>query len=237
MYRIVHIQCEDDTLIQAVSPSELAVHKGDSCVVDCSRLLEFGRVVAMTDHEGAIPSRGAGPVVLRRATLQDHARARENSLAVRFAEKSVRRRVDERKLPIHIVRVRYSFDRMVLHVGFTSEEHVSVGEMVQALSAELRVRIEMRGMGVRDAASLAGGMGVCGRPLCCRTWLKEFDAVSVKMAKLQHLAINPGAISGMCGRLKCCLKYEVANYQNRASVKGDEKHEPSKSCCCGIDRD
>lgn len=237
MYRTVTILCEDDTLIQAVSPGELAIHKGDSCVLECNRFLEFGRIVDLSDHEGVLPPRATGPVVLRRATLQDLARARENSLAVRMAGKTVHRRVDERRLPLHIVRVRYSFDRLVLHIGFTSEEHVAVGEMVQALSSELRVRIEMRGMGVRDAASLAGGMGVCGRPLCCRTWLREFDTVSVKMAKLQHLAINPGSISGMCGRLKCCLKYEVANYQGRGCVKGDEKNETGESCCCRIDRD
>ena len=213
MYRTVTIHFEDDAVIEAVSPADLAIHKGDWCVVECNRMPEFGRVMQLSEREEALPARGTVPLVLRRATLQDQARARENSLAGRMADKTVRKRVEERKLPLRIVRVRYSFDRLVLHVTFTSEDHVALGDLVQTLAGDLRVRIEMRAMGVRDAASLVGGMGVCGRPLCCKTWLREFDGVSIKMAKTQHLAINPGAISGMCGRLKCCLKYEVDQYK------------------------
>ena len=213
MYRSVIVHCEDDTLIHAACPKELAIHKGDWCVVECHRLPEFGQIVEVADHDGNLPGKGAIPIVLRRATLQDQSRAKENLLTGRMAAKTVHKRVEELKLALHIVQVRYSFDHAVLHVTFTSEERVELGELIRGLATELRVRVEMRPMGVRDAARLMGGVGVCGRDLCCRTWLREFDAVSVKMAKVQRLALNPGTISGMCGRLKCCLKYEFDNYR------------------------
>ena len=213
MYRALVIHFEDDSLAHAASPQELSIHQGDWCVVECNRLPEFGQVVSLSEHEGPLPNRGATPLVLRRATLQDQAKARENSLNGRMAAKTVHKRVEEQKLPIHVVQVRYSFDRSVLHITFTSEDRVEVGDLVRLLAGDLRVRIEMRPMGVRDAAKLVGGVGVCGRSLCCKTWLKEFDAVSVKMAKTQRLALNPTTISGMCGRLKCCLKYEFDNYK------------------------
>ncbi len=213
MYRSVEIRLEDDSLVNASSPPELVIHKGDLCVVECNRVPEFGQVAHLKECEGGLPPRNAGPVVLRRATLQDQSRAHENAVVGRMNAKTVHKRVDEYKLPVHIVQVRYSFDRSVLHITFTSEDRVEYTEFVKAMSGEFKVRIEMRSLGVRDAARLAGGMAVCGRPLCCREWLKDFEVVSVKMAKTQGLALNPAAISGMCGRLKCCLKYEFDTYR------------------------
>lgn len=213
MYRTVTIHFEDDSLVNAVSPVGLAIHQGDLCVVECNRVPEFGQILQLADHEGVMPAKGTMPVILRRATLQDQSRAKENAVNSRMASKTVHKRVEEHKLPIHIVQVRYSFDRSVLHITFTAENRVEFGELVKNLAGELRVRIEMKSLGVRDAARLVGGMGVCGRPLCCKTWLSNFEVVSVKMAKTQRLALNPGSISGMCGRLKCCLKYEFENYR------------------------
>ena len=213
MYRTVVVHFEDDSLANAVSPVELAIHPGDSCVVECNRIPEFGQILQLSDHDGPLPPRGSVPAILRRATLQDQSRAKENSVVGRMASKTVHKRVEEMKLPMHIVQVRYSFDRSVLHITFTSEDRVEYGELVKALAGELRTRIEMKSLGVRDAARLVGGMGVCGRPLCCKAWLKEFEVVSVKMAKTQRLALNPGTIGGMCGRLKCCLKYEFDSYR------------------------
>ena len=213
MYRSVTIHLEDDSLIQAVSPAELAIHRGDLCVVECLRVPEFGQVAQLEDQEGALPQRGAAPVVLRRATLQDQARARENSLTGRLASKTVQKRIDEQKLPLRLIHVRYSFDRSVLHVTFTAEERVEYTDFVKSLAGELKTRIEMKFLGVRDVARLVGGMGVCGRSICCKSWLKDFEGVSVKMAKTQRLTLNPNSISGMCGRLKCCLKYEFDNYR------------------------
>lgn len=213
MYRSVDVHLEDDSLVSAVCPPELAIHVGDLCVIECNRVPESGRVVQLTDHEGDMPAKGLAPFVVRRATLQDHSRASENVVVGRMAVKTVHKRVGEYKLPLHVVQVRYSFDRSVLHIAFTAEDRVEYAEFVKALAGELRVRVEMKSMGVRDAAKHIGGMGVCGRALCCKSWMKNFNVVTVKMAKAQRLALNPGAISGTCGRLKCCLKHEYEGYK------------------------
>jgi cell fate regulator YaaT (PSP1 superfamily) len=213
MVRSVIILFEDGSLVNAVSPPDLAIHEGDWCVVDCNRIPEFGKIVKLTDRDAAPPRKGSFPLLLRRATLQDQARAKENAVTGRMASKTVHKRAEEQRLPIHLVQNRYSFDRSVLHITFTSEERVEVAEFAKGLARELGVRVEMKSLGIRDAAKLVGGMAQCGRPLCCKTWMREFASVTVRMAKAQKLALNPGAISGMCGRLKCCLKYEFDNYR------------------------
>lgn len=229
MYRSVDIILEDDSLVNAICPPEMVIHRGDLCVVECNRIPEAGHVVQSTDHEGDLPARGTLPFVLRRATLQDQSKAAENVVVGRMAVKTVHKRVEEYKLPIHIVQVRYSFDRSVLHVSFTAEDRVEYGDCVKALASELRVRIEMKSIGVRDAAKLIGGMGVCGRTLCCKTWMKDFNVVTVKMAKAQRLALNPSAISGTCGRLKCCLKHEYDGYKQA----GDKFPKDGARVTCG----
>jgi cell fate regulator YaaT (PSP1 superfamily) len=214
MYRVLKLQLEDETVLKAVSPAELALHPGDQCVVECNHLPEFGTIVALKECEGAMPGKGNHYMALRRATLQDQARARENTVVGHMAAKTVAKRMEAAKLPMHIVQVRYSFDRAVLHVTYTSEDRVECGELIRALATELRTHVEMRQIGARDSARLIGGTGVCGRTLCCKAFLKEFEAVSVKMAKAQRLALNPASIGGACGRLKCCLKYEFECYRS-----------------------
>jgi len=213
MYRTLDIQLEDESHINALSPVELAIHQGDQCVVECHHVPEFGRIIALREHDGDMPAKGGGFVALRRATLQDQARANENAVVGRMAAKTVAKLVEALKLPMHVIQVRYSFDRAILHVTYTSEDRVECGELIRSLSEELRARVEIRQIGVRDSARLIGGTGICGRCLCCRTWLKDFEAVSVKMAKAQRLALNPSSIGGVCGRLKCCLKYEFECYR------------------------
>lgn len=213
MYRSMVIHLEDDSLVNAVCQNDMVIHEGDLCVIECNRIPESGRVIQSVEHEGEMPAKGQVPFVLRRATLQDQSKASENQVVGRMAVQTVHKRVEEYKLPIHIVQVRFSFDRSVLHVSFTAEDRVEYTECVKALAGDLRVRIEMKAIGVRDAAKLVGGMGVCGRALCCKTWMRDFNVVTVKMAKTQRLALNPSAISGTCGRLKCCLKHEYDTYK------------------------
>jgi cell fate regulator YaaT (PSP1 superfamily) len=214
MYRVLELQLEDDALIKAFSPAELALHPGDQCVVECNHLPEFGTIVGLRECDGDMPGKGGNFVALRRATLQDQARARENAVVGHMAAKTVGKRIEAAKLSMHVVQVRYSFDRAVLHVTYTSEDRVECGELIRSLATELRAHIEMRQIGARDSARLIGGTGVCGRTLCCKAFLKEFEAVSVKMAKAQRLALNPASIGGACGRLKCCLKYEFECYRS-----------------------
>jgi cell fate regulator YaaT (PSP1 superfamily) len=239
MYRTLELQLEDEAVLKAISPAALALHPGDQCVVECNHVPEYGRVVALEEHEGNMPAKGGGYTALRRATLQDQARAKENSVVGHMAAKTVAKRIEAAKLPMHVVQVRYSFDRAVLHVTYTSEDRVECGEMVRALSSELRTRVEIRQIGVRDSARLIGGTGVCGRCLCCSTFLKDFDAVSVKMSKVQGLALNPASIGGVCGRLKCCLKYEYECYRHMGAnlPKDGARVRCSEGLGCVVDKD
>ena len=216
MYRTAVIKLEDASELNAISVAELAIHQGDLCVVECGRIPEFGQVTRLADQQGDMPSRNGAPFVVRRATLQDQSKAKENTVVGHMSAKTVHKRIEDSKLPIHLVQVRYSFDRAILHITYTADDRVDCTAIIKALASELHARIEMRQIGVRDAARLVGGMGCCGRPLCCHVWLKEFEAVSVKMAKTQRLGLNPGTIGGVCGRLKCCLKFEFECYRRQA---------------------
>jgi cell fate regulator YaaT (PSP1 superfamily) len=207
------IALEDKTMLTASVPSGVTVHPDGDCVVDWQKVMEFGRVVKLTSRESADAPPCMTATVVRQATLQDQARARENGVLCRMAVKSLARRIDERHLPIRVVHARYTMDRSTFHATYAAEERVDCSDLGRVLGSELRMRVELRQIGVRDAARLAGGMGTCGRQLCCRSWLKGFDGVSVKMAKAQRMALNPGAIGGMCGRLKCCLRYEFEAYK------------------------
>ena len=120
-------------------------------------------------------------------------------------------KIRERGLPMKLVKVEQLFDGSKLIVFFTAEGRVDFRELVRELASDFGVRIEMRQIGPRDEAKLLGGYGTCGRPLCCTTWLETFEPISIKMAKRQNLSLNPSRLSGLCGRLKCCLRYELPN--------------------------
>lgn len=221
MFRTLKIMLEDGSLQTADSPGALAIHQGDWCVFQHGRVLEYGRVQSLETHEAPRSSEGQ-PVALRRATLQDQTKAHENNLHARMALTACQHKAVALKLPLKILSVRYSFDRTVLSVTFTADERVDYREFLKEISGELKTHVEMRQIGVRDASGRVGGMGTCGRRLCCSSWLKKFEAVGVKMAKQQRLALNPSTISGMCSRLKCCLRYEQELYREFSqSMPGD----------------
>jgi cell fate regulator YaaT (PSP1 superfamily) len=132
-------------------------------------------------------------------------------------------KVRERGLAMKLIRVEQAFDGSKLVFSFTAEERVDFRELVRELASEYKTRIELRQIGVRDEARLVTGYGTCGRPLCCSSWLKKFDPISIKMAKQQDLALNPSRLSGVCGRLKCCLRFELEPSQmHAAKVVADE---------------
>jgi cell fate regulator YaaT (PSP1 superfamily) len=212
MVRVVNVRLDDDVELKCVSPADLAIHENDYCVVSAGKVLQFGRVSRLAEADAETPEMKDWPKVLRRATLQDQSRARENAAYLKMATHSCERKIEEQKLDMQLVSVQHSFDRKLVTISYTAAERVEFGEMVKDLASELQARIEMKQIGVRDAAALVGGMGPCGRSLCCCSWLKEFEAVSVRMAKNQRLSLNPNTISGVCGRLKCCLRYENACY-------------------------
>lgn len=215
MYRTLKVRLEDGWDLACTSPAELAIHVGDWCVVQDGRTHEYGQVVELQEvADGSPATRGA--MAVRRATLQDQSRARENALHGKMAMPTCMQKVAERKLPLRIIHARFSFDRTVFTATFTAEERVDFRDLVRDLSTALKAHVELKQIGVRDAAGRIGGLGPCGQTMCCCRWLRHFDAVGVKMAKQQNLALNPGTISGMCGRLKCCLRYEHDTYREMA---------------------
>ncbi len=221
VYRAIKVLLEDGSLLPAASPGDLAIHQGDWCVFQHGRMLEYGRIQKLEAVVEGSPPDGQ-PVVLRRATLQDQTKAHENNLHARMGMTVCQNKALAHKLPFKILSVRYSFDRSLLCITFTADERVDYREFLKDVSGELKSHIEMRQIGVRDASGRVGGMGTCGRRMCCSSWLKKFEAVGVKMAKQQRLALNPTTISGMCSRLKCCLRYEQEVYRDLSqSMPGD----------------
>lgn len=156
-------------------------------------------------------------VFVRRATRDDVLARLRQQQRERAALQFCLLKIRERQLPMKLTRVEQAGDGSRLVFYFTADGRVDFRELVRDVAGEFRTRIEMRQIGVRDEARLLGGYGSCGRPLCCTTWLQSFEPVSIKMAKQQHLSLNPSKLSGLCGRLKCCLRYELPN------AKG-EKH-------------
>jgi cell fate regulator YaaT (PSP1 superfamily) len=218
MYRIAAVEVNVGEEIRCVSPEGLSIHVGDRCVIDAGNVLEIGTIMAVTDVEdSSCDSCDSGcdkgtPKVVRCATLQDQAKSRENDLMSKMAFDSCQAKADKLGLLMRLVRVRYSFERSLLLVQFSAEDRVDFRELIKQLASELHARIEMRQIGVRDEAAMIGGLGTCGRVLCCTSWIKKFESINVKMAKAQRISLNPSAITGMCGRLKCCLRYEYEQY-------------------------
>ena len=213
MYRTAHVKIEAGPQLTCNSPPELAIHAGDSCIVAASDMQEFGRVVKLEEREGELPAGREIPRMLRRATLQDQSKADENALLGKMAMKTCAAKAQKLGLQIRLVRGHYAFNRVALVVEFTCEDRVDIRELARQAGEELHIRVDMRQLGVRDEAAIIGGIGPCGRQLCCCTWLRSFSSINVRMAKTQGLSLNPAAIGGCCGRLKCCLNYEFEVYQ------------------------
>lgn len=208
---VVTVRTVPGFTVRAMVPPEIDSSLGDGelVVVHLDGTPVLGRIVRVP---GVLEARGAHGEpcrVLRRATNQDlylrQRHAQRELDALRVATMKVR----ERALAMKLVRVEQSFDGSRLVFYFTAEERVDFRELVRELASEYKTRIELRQIGVRDEAKLLTGYGTCGRPLCCTSFLKAFDPISIKMAKQQDLALNPSRLSGLCGRLKCCLRFEL----------------------------
>ena len=191
---------------------EMELSPGDKVIVETERGRALGTVVTPpreTSPDQAPPKLKS---VLRIATEEDLAMAQANSEKELEAVAFCRQRIRQRHLDMKLVRAEYLFDGSKIIFYFTADGRIDFRDLVRDLAQHLRTRIEMRQIGVRDEAKLVGGLGVCGRELCCSSYLRDFAPVSVKMAKAQGLALNPSKISGQCGRLLCCLAYEYENY-------------------------
>jgi cell fate regulator YaaT (PSP1 superfamily) len=195
------------------SPLPDDLHLGELVVVQADEGLWLGAVEAIL--WGVDPELWAGKVkeLVRLATPEDRAQDAQNRRLERRAAEFCQARVQARQLPIYLVRVECLFDASKIVFYFTAPGRVDFRELVKELVQEFRTRIELRQIGVRHRAKMVGGLGICGRPLCCASYLRDFEPVSVRMAKEQQLSLNPSKISGICGRLMCCLAYEYPAYQ------------------------
>ena len=186
---------------------------GDAVIVETVRGVEYGEVVTgvkeVSDELITPPLKK----VIRIATAEDAQRDAENRLKERDAMALCQKKVGEHKLQMKLVGCEYTFDNSKILFYFTSDKRVDFRVLVKDLAAQFHTRIELRQIGVRDEAKMMGGLGMCGRPVCCASFLGDFQPVSIKMAKEQSLSLNPTKISGVCGRLMCCLKYEQENYE------------------------
>ena len=191
---------------------------GDYVIVEVERGYDYAHVIS---EPGVLMEADLDkPLkkIMRIATKEDVQRISENKKRIKHAFQTCARKIQERKLGMKLIDAEYSFDRTKLIFYFTSEDRIDFRELVKDLAHIFKVRIELRQIGVRDEAKMLGGFGHCGRPLCCATFLKAFEPVTIRMAKEQNLPLNPSKISGCCGRLMCCLGYEYGNY--RKYLKG-----------------
>ena len=192
---------------------EPTLSPGDAVVVQMGDRRAYGAVARplLPVAEQAARRADTPKRVLRRASLEDVLRRFRHEQREHEAKRMCGLKIRERGLAMKLTKVEQLFDGSKLVFYFTAEERVDFRELVRELASEFRVRIEMRQIGPRDEAKMIGGYGTCGRPLCCTTWLQSFQPISIKMAKRQNLSLNPSRLSGACGRLKCCLRYELPN--------------------------
>lgn len=213
MARVVGVRFRRVGKIYSFDCEFLQLAVGEPVIVETARGLEFGEVVQGPREIPAEDLPQPLKKVLRRAGDQDLRQVEDNLAGQQKALETARAKVAQHGLDMKPVDAEYVFDRSKLVLYFTAEGRVDFRELLKDLSGSLKARIELRQIGARDEAKLIGGLGPCGRELCCTTWLTEFQPVSIRMAKDQDLSLNPSKISGLCGRLMCCLRYEHGTYE------------------------
>ena len=189
-------------------PKDLKLSKGTAVIAETARGFEYGIVVKENTEVSETDLVAPLKPIIRVATDEDEVKHKENLEKKEKALAECQEKVDKHGLEMKLVDVEYTFDNSKVIFYFTSEGRVDFRELVKDLALIFKTRIELRQIGVRDEAKMIGGIGACGRGICCHTWLSDFEPVSIKMAKAQNLSLNPAKISGVCGRLLCCLKYE-----------------------------
>lgn len=213
MAEIIGVRFKSAGKVYYFDPDSMQLEKGTKVIVETARGVECGEV-AMENRE--VEDEGiVKPLkkVMRAATAEDLKKVEENAAREKQAFGICNEKIAKHKLEMKLVDVEFTFDNNKILFYFTADGRVDFRELVKDLASVFRTRIELRQIGVRDEAKMMGGLGICGRPFCCSTFLGEFQPVSIKMAKEQGLSLNPSKISGTCGRLMCCLKYEQEAYE------------------------
>ncbi len=213
MTKVIGVRFRTAGKIYFFAPGKFEIKQGSHVIVETARGIEYGRVVSgpkeVKDEDVVQPLKS----VIRLATDQDRKVVEKNKQKEKDAFKICQEKIRKHGLEMKLVDVEYTFDGNKILFYFTADGRIDFRELVKDLAAVFRTRIELRQIGVRDETKIKGGIGICGRPLCCSTYLTEFSAVSIKMAKEQNLSLNPTKISGVCGRLMCCLTNEEETYE------------------------
>ena len=213
MAKVVGVRFRNVGKIYYFNPKNYKVKPGDHVIVETARGVEYGKVVRapkdVVDDQVVHPLKE----VLRVATKDDDEREKYNRERERDAFKICQKKIREHGLEMKLIDAEYTFDNNKVLFYFTADGRIDFRQLVKDLASIFKTRIELRQIGVRDETKILGGIGICGRPLCCSTYLSEFIPVSIKMAKEQNLSLNPTKISGVCGRLMCCLKNEEETYE------------------------
>ncbi|AEG58414.1 PSP1 domain-containing protein [Desulforamulus ruminis] len=211
--KVVGVRFKTAGKVYYFDPDGIELKQGDHVVVETTRGVEYGEVVVapkeVPDEEVVAPLKQ----VLRKATAEDDQQVQANREKEKKAFHIAVEKIVAHELPMKLISVEQTFDGNKIIFYFTAEGRIDFRELVKDLAAVFRTRIELRQIGVRDEAKMVGGLGCCGRELCCASWLADFAPVSIRMAKEQNLSLNPTKISGICGRLMCCLKYENDVYE------------------------
>ena len=214
MSKVVSVRFKNAGKVYYFDPGNLQIEKGQNVIVETVRGVEFGEVVAgprkVSDEEIVSPLK----TVIRIATEEDNKQYQSNKKREKEAFNICEEKIKQYSLGMHLIDVEYTFDNNKILFYFTADGRIDFRELVKDLAAVFKTRIELRQVGVRDESKILGGLGICGRILCCKSYLGDFQPVSIKMAKEQGLSLNPTKISGTCGRLMCCLKYEQDAYED-----------------------
>ncbi len=213
MNTVVGVSFKKTGKIYYFDPDQIELEIGANVIVETARGIEYGKVVIgkkqVSEEEIVAPLKK----VIRRADLKDKEKHEENKRLEEEALEICFKKIKKHDLPMKLIDVEYTFDHNKIIFYFTADGRVDFRELVKDLARVFKTRIELRQIGVRDEAKMLGGLGPCGRVTCCASFLRDFDPISIKMAKKQDLSLNPAKISGLCGRLMCCLKYESKVYK------------------------
>lgn len=213
MAKVIGVRFRNAGKVYYFAPGKLRIRQGDHVVVETARGIEYGYVVlGVKDVEESKIIQPLKPV-MRVATPEDDEKARKNKEKEREAFKICLEKIRKHELEMKLIDAEYTFDNNKVLFYFTADGRIDFRELVKDLAAVFKTRIELRQIGVRDETKILGGIGTCGRPLCCHSYLSDFVPVSIRMAKEQNLSLNPTKISGVCGRLMCCLKNEQETYE------------------------
>jgi cell fate regulator YaaT (PSP1 superfamily) len=213
MVKVIGVRFRGGGKVYYFDPNGVELKREDQVIVETVRGVEIGTVLLVDKEisDDEVP----GPIkkIIRKATEEDKKKAVKNLEKEKEAVKICEEKIAKRELDMKLVGAEYTFDNNKLIFYFTADGRIDFRELVKDLAAVFHTRIELRQIGVRDETKLMGGIGICGRELCCKSWLGDFVPVSIKMAKEQNLSLNPTKISGLCGRLMCCLKNEQETYE------------------------